>query len=122
MTGALVGELVKELQTQLASTSGSVADLLSSLGASPRYASCGTAVLIVPEGYHVRDMKENARNLNDPTPTFPQCTIEQPPYLRCPIPDTAFANTQAGNVFIATFINWAQEARHVRIIIEFDRN
>jgi hypothetical protein len=64
--GALVGQVVGQVQQELAKTGETIAELLSSLGASPRHASCGTAVLIVPEGHHIVGIIAYAKDVNAP--------------------------------------------------------
>jgi len=119
--GILAGQFVTQLQYEIRNTGGTIAQLLSDIGLSPRCANCGTAVLIVPAGYHVTSVVNLAKDENGPWP-MNACGVQQPPYMRCLIPDLAFQNVQAGNVVISTVINWARETRRVRVLVYFAPN
>lgn len=122
--GAIVGQYVHAMQVSGAGFSGSIASLFSDLGMSPRYATCGTAAFVVPMGYHITGYSFMAQNLAQfkSGVLLAICNIQEPPYLKCPLPDGRFANTQAGNVVISTFINWSRDVRFVRMIIYFQPN
>jgi hypothetical protein len=123
--GAIVGQYVNQIQREVAGFGGSLAVLFSDLGLSPRYAACGTALLVIPEGYHITRYMYMAKDVNAPwnqASDLPLCETQEPPYLKCPIVDAAFQNTQAGNVVISTFINWARETRFVRVVLYFAPN
>ena len=123
--GALEGEFVTRLKEEAAKgTSATLVSLASQFGLSPRYAACGTFVLVVPKGYHVIGHKFMAHNEQEwlSSGLLLDCTTEQNPYVVCPIPDGRFFTVLNGNVAISTFINWAREARFVRVIIYFAPN
>jgi len=121
--GAMVGQFVSAMQAELAkSTAGTLASLFSNLGLSPRYAACGTAVLVVPMGYHITGRSFLAQNNAAwrSGSLLLKCDIPSPPYLKCPLPDGLFANTGDGNVTISTFINWSRDTRFVRVVVFFE--
>jgi len=114
--GALAGQLVTQLQQQTAGTGGSIAQLASDLGVSPRYATCGTIVLVAPQGWHFIDAQPAAWNYGT-DPFAPGANIAcdvasgQPPYVKCRVPDAAWIVVRYPNYVVATFINWARETR-----------
>ena len=121
--GAIVGQYVNAMQVEVAKgTAGSLASLFSQLGVSPRFAACGTAALVVPMGFHITGYRFLAQNIAEwqKGALLLDCNIEEPPYLKCPLPDGRFQNTRDGNVVISTFINWAREVRFVRVVVMFE--
>jgi hypothetical protein len=121
--GSLLGQFVNQYQAEVAKgTSGALAELATEMGVSPRYAQCGTSVLVVPLGYQITGYRYLAQNNWDwqHGSLLQDCNIQQPPYLVCPLPDGRFQNTTAGNVVISTFINWAREVRFVRVVVYFE--
>jgi len=120
--GALAGQFVTGLQQEVAKgTAGTLASLAAQLGLSPRYATCGTFVLVAPAGYHIIGYAFRAQNEQKwlDTGLTENCTKQEAPYLSCPIPDARFFTVLNGNVMISTFINWAREVRFVRVVIFF---
>jgi hypothetical protein len=120
--GALAGQFVTDLQQEVAKgTAGFLASLASQLGVSPRYATCGTFVLVAPAGYQIYGYAFRAQDQQKwlDTGLSVNCTKQEPPYLSCPLPDARFFTVLNGNVMISTFINWAREVRWVRVTIYF---
>lgn len=124
--GSLAGQFVSQFQNEVGYMGGSIAQLLSDIGASPRYAACGTIALVVPQGYHVAKVSAFAWNANQNVMSLPveatTCNVPQEPYLKCHVPDGAWTLLQNGNVVVGTFINWARETRTAFVSVSFEPN
>jgi hypothetical protein len=113
--GALAGQFVTELQEEVArGTSGSIAQFFNDIGVSPRYATCGTVVLVAPEGWHFIDAKGGAVNSGqeslEGTPAS-ICDDPDEPYVKCHVPDAAWMIIRGPKFIVGTFVNWARETR-----------
>jgi hypothetical protein len=113
--GAFAGQFVTELQKEVArGTSGSIAQFFNDIGVSPRYATCGTVVLVAPEGWHFVDAKGGAHDLGqeslEGTPEA-LCDVPNEPYVKCHVPDAAWMIVRGPKVIVGTFVNWARETR-----------
>ncbi len=86
------------------------------MNASPRYATCGTIVLVAPQGWHFVDALPGAWSYYT-NPFAPGANIAcnvpsgQPPYVKCQIPDAVWIVVRYPNYIVATFVNWSQETR-----------
>jgi hypothetical protein len=117
--GAFTGWFVTQFQQEAAKgTSGSIAQFASDMGASPRYATCGTAVLVAPAGWHfiMNSVLPAEWNQTDNPATLGTsmiCNVPsgQEPYVKCHAPDAAWMVAVYPKYVVGTFINWARETR-----------
>jgi hypothetical protein len=115
--GAFTGWFVTQLQQEVANgTSSSIAQFFSDISASPRYATCGTVVLVAPQGYH---FAYNAIGIAydqgvDPTSIAPGALCDDgsdPPYVKCRQGYAAWRIVRYDKYIVAQFVNWSSKTR-----------
>lgn len=120
--GSFAGEFITQLQRESANWAGGIAQFFSDIGASPRYATCGTAVLIAPQGWHIVNVVGQAYNQGDLTShvgplslDYANCSRGQEPYVKCNVPDANWMIVRDGRVAVGVFRNWARETRTAQL-------
>lgn len=113
--GALTVQFVTRFQQEAAGSGGTIAQFFSDMGASPRYAKCGTVVLIAPQGSHFTNAIAIAYNQGvDPNSIAPNALCDDgsdPPYAKCRQPYAAWRIVVYNKYIVAMFINWSDYTR-----------
>jgi hypothetical protein len=119
--GQLAGVAAKQVEDAARKTGGSLSELAVDLGASERYAKCGTVAVVVPTGAKITDVVTLAREADGGD--WSECS-EEPPTLPgnhlCAIGWSGWTWNANGRVVVGVFKNWSHDrARGARLVVRY---